>query len=162
HWDVAVETVTWRRGSRRRPALGGGRVVPRPPGSTGLCAAPVGAGPVKLGRRSGVKYADFELPTDAEVATLLGRALDLGVNLFGTAPDYGSGERRLAPFVKTHRGEIVLATRCGETFGGGSSRWDFRRSAPKHQIAQSLRRLGTGHVGLLFLHATTATRRFMK
>jgi len=129
-------------------------VVPGPLGSTGLCAAPVGLGTVKLGRRTGVKYpVDFELPTDAEVATLLGRALDLGVNLFDTAPAYGSSERRLAPFVKTHRSEIVLATKCGETFEAGSSRWDFRRSALERQIAQSLKRLGTDHVDLLLLHS---------
>jgi aryl-alcohol dehydrogenase-like predicted oxidoreductase len=129
-------------------------VVPRALGSTVLCAAPVGLGTVKLGRRSGVKYpVDFDLPTDAEVATLLDRARDLGVNLFDTAPAYGSSERRLAPFVKAHRGEIVLATKCGETFEGGSSRWDFRRSALERQIAQSLNRLGTDHVDLLFLHS---------
>jgi aryl-alcohol dehydrogenase-like predicted oxidoreductase len=129
-------------------------VVPRSLGSTGLCAAPVGLGTVKLGRRSGVHYpVDFDLPTDAEIATLLDRALDLGVNLFDTAPAYGSSERRLAPFVKEHRGDIVLSTKCGETFEGGSSRWDFRRFALERQIAQSLKRLEADHVDLLLLHA---------
>lgn len=129
-------------------------MVPRPLGTTGMYAAPVGLGTVKLGRNSGVKYpVDFNLPTDAEVATLLDRALDLGVNLFDTAPAYGSSERRLAQFVKSHRDEIVLSTKCGETFEGGSSRWDFSRAALERQIAQSLNRLGTDHVDLLFLHA---------
>jgi aryl-alcohol dehydrogenase-like predicted oxidoreductase len=132
-------------------------MVPCPLGSTGLFAAPVGLGTVKLGRRTGVNYpVDFDLPTDAEVAKLLDRALDLGVNLFDTAPAYGSSERRLAPFVKTHRGEIVLATKCGETFEGGASRWDYRRPALERQIAQSLNRLGTDHVDLLFLHVNNS------
>jgi len=129
-------------------------MVPRPLGSTGLSATPVGLGTVKLGRRTRVNYpVEYDLPTDVEVATLLDGALDLGVNLFDTAPAYGSSERRLASFVKAHRGEIVLATKCGETFEAGSSRWDFRRRALERQIAQSLNRLGTDHIDLLFLHA---------
>ena len=129
-------------------------MVLRPLGKTGLRVAPVGLGTVKLGRNFDVKYPEeFELPTDAEAAALLARALELGVNLFDTAPAYGSSELRLAPFVKAHRNEIVLATKCGETFAKQSSRWDFRRAPLEEQIAQSLKRLGTDHVDLLLLHS---------
>ncbi|MEK7469566.1 MAG: aldo/keto reductase [Planctomycetota bacterium] len=129
-------------------------MVPRALGKTGLRVAPVGLGTVKLGRNFDVKYPkEFELPTDAEVAALLARALELGVNLFDTAPAYGSSELRLAPFVKAHRNEIVLATKCGEIFAKQSSKWDFRRAPLEDQIAQSLKRLGTDHVDLLLLHS---------
>jgi aryl-alcohol dehydrogenase-like predicted oxidoreductase len=129
-------------------------MVRRPLGKTGLSVAPIGLGTVKLGRNFDVKYPkEFELPTDAEVAALLARALELGVNLFDTAPAYGSSELRLAPFVRAHRNEIVLATKCGETFAKQSSKWDFRRAPLEDQIAQSLKRLGTDHVDLLLLHS---------
>ncbi|KAF0244272.1 MAG: aldo/keto [Planctomycetota bacterium] len=129
-------------------------MVLRPLGKTGLRVAPIGLGTVKFGRNFGVKYPkEFELPTDAEVAALLSRALELGVNLFDTAPAYGSSEVRLAPFVKAHRNEIVLATKCGETFAKQSSKWDFRRASLEEQIAQSLKRLGTDHVDLLLIHS---------
>lgn len=129
-------------------------MVPRPLGTTGLRVAPVGLGTVKIGRNEGVKYPQgFALPTDAEVAAILGRALDLGVNLFDTAPAYGTSEERLGAFVKAHRKEIVLVTKCGEFFEKGASRWDFSKSALEGQIAASLRRLKTDAVDVLLLHS---------
>ncbi|MCE9582287.1 MAG: aldo/keto reductase [Planctomycetes bacterium] len=129
-------------------------MVPRPLGRTGLVVSPVGLGTVKIGRNAGVKYPQgFALPTEAEVEKLLGRALELGVTLFDTAPAYGSSEERLRGFVKAHRGEIVVATKCGEFFENGESRWDFSRAALEGQIAASLKRLGTDHVDVLLLHS---------
>ena len=129
-------------------------MVPRPLGKTGISVSPIGLGTVKLGRNTGVKYPKgFELPTDAEVAALLDRALELGVNFFDTAPAYGTSEERLRPFVKAHRKEIVLATKCGEFHENGVSRWDFSRKAMEAQIAESLKRLGTDHVDVLLLHS---------
>jgi aryl-alcohol dehydrogenase-like predicted oxidoreductase len=129
-------------------------MVPRPLGKTGLSVAPIGLGTVKIGRNSGVKYpGSFDLPTDAQVAALLARARELGVNLFDTAPAYGSSEERLRPFVKAHRGDIVLATKCGEFFENGASRWDFSRKSLEGQIDASLKRLGTDHVDVLLLHS---------
>jgi aryl-alcohol dehydrogenase-like predicted oxidoreductase len=129
-------------------------MVPRPLGRTGLCVAPVGLGTVKIGRNEGVKYPKgFALPTDKEVAALLDRALELGVNLIDTAPAYGSSEERLGAFVKAHRAEIVLATKCGEFFEKGASRWDFSKKALAGQIAASLKKLKTEAVDVLLLHS---------
>ncbi|MCC6739271.1 MAG: aldo/keto reductase [Planctomycetia bacterium] len=129
-------------------------MVPRPLGGTGLRVAPVGLGTVKIGRNEGVKYpGSFALPTDAEVAALLGRALDLGVNLLDTAPAYGTSEERLGGFVKANRSRIVLVTKCGEFFENGVSRWDFTRTALEGQIGASLKRLRTDAVDVLLLHS---------
>ncbi len=129
-------------------------MVPRPLGRTGLCVAPVGLGTVKIGRNEGVKYPKgFSLPTDKEVAALLDRALELGVNLIDTAPAYGTSEERLGAFVKAHRAEIVLATKCGEFFEKGVSRWDFSKKALERQIAASLKKLRTDAVDVLLLHS---------
>lgn len=128
-------------------------MVPRRLGNTGIKVSPIGLGTVKLGRRTGVKYpAGYELPTDDEVQDLLSNALGLGVNLFDTAPAYGSSERRIGAFVKEHREDLVLSTKCGEVFDGESSRWDFSRVALEEQIAQSLTSMQTDYVDVLLLH----------
>jgi len=122
--------------------------------------SPIGLGTVKLGRNTGVKYPRaFELPSEADVARLLARALELGVNFFDTAPAYGESEVRLAGFVRAHRGEIVLSTKCGERHEGGRSVWDFSAKALAASVEGSLGRLGTDHVDLLLLHSDGATRR---
>ncbi|TWE07422.1 aldo/keto reductase [Rudaeicoccus suwonensis] len=129
-------------------------MVPRRLGNTGIQVSPIGLGTVKLGRKTGVKYpARYELPTDDEVQALLSHALGLGVTLFDTAPAYGSSERRIAAFVKDHRDELVLSTKCGEVFEGTTSSWDFSRAALERQIAKSLSRMQTDHVDVLLLHA---------
>lgn len=53
-------------------------------------------------------------PTDTDEArATLERALELGVTLYDTADVYGAGENEkfIAPFVRAHRDEIVLATK---------------------------------------------------
>jgi len=114
----------------------------------------LGLGTVKLGRNRDVKYPDgFELPDDASVEALLEGALAMGVNTFDTAPAYGTSESRLSNFVRSHRDEIVLCTKAGEEFDEKGSRYDFSPGHLRSSCERSLRRLGTDHVDLLFLHS---------
>jgi aryl-alcohol dehydrogenase-like predicted oxidoreductase len=129
-------------------------MVRRQLGRTGLTVSSVALGTTKLGRNTGVKYpADFTLPSDQEVATLLESARQLGVNLIDTAPAYGESERRLGPFINNHRDEIVLCTKCGEQYLNGRSIYDFSAQAILTSVEQSLRRLRTDHVDILLLHS---------
>ncbi len=129
-------------------------MVSRSLGRTGLNVSPIGLGTVKLGRNTDVKYpAAFELPSDAQVETLLQAALDLGVNLIDTAPAYGTSEARLGPFVRAHRERIALATKCGETYANGRSMYDFSSKAITASVENSLKSLRTDHVDVLVLHS---------
>lgn len=129
-------------------------MVPRPIGRTRLAVSPIGLGTVKLGRNTDVKYPNsFKLPSDKQVQDLLETALSLGANLIDTAPAYGESERRLGPFIKAHRDQIVICTKCGEQYGNGRSAYDFSAPAITASVENSLRRLKTDHVDILLLHS---------
>lgn len=123
-------------------------------GNTGLSAFALGLGTVKIGRNRDVKYPDrFELPTDREVETLLGAALECGVQLMDTAPAYGQSEVRLGPFVRAHRDRIVLCSKAGEDWDATGSHHDFSAAAFELSVRRSLRRLQTDHLDLLLIHS---------
>lgn len=129
-------------------------MVPRPLGRTGLAVSSIGLGTVKFGRNTNVNYSKpFELPSDKQIQELLETALSLGVNLIDTAVAYGESEQRLGPFVKAHRDQIVLCTKCGEQYADGRSTYDFSAPAITGSIEESLRRLKTDHVDILLLHS---------
>lgn len=90
---------------------------------------------------------------NSQTATLVGAALDLGVNLFDTARLYGNGdsERFLGSAVGRHRHQVVIATKFGRIpkvpDAPGADRAGIRTS-----IEESLRMLGTDYIDLLQLH----------
>jgi len=68
--------------------------------------------------------------------------LRYGVNHIDVAASYGDAELRLAPWLKTHRDRVFLATKTGgRTY-----------DAAKRQIHLSLERLGVPYVDLIQLH----------
>jgi aryl-alcohol dehydrogenase-like predicted oxidoreductase len=93
---------------------------------------------------------------------MLRAALDAGINFIDTAPVYGSdaiGETMLADFLRRHRDDIVVTTKCGydieaeRKFPGQSERpQDWRPESIRDQLEGSLRRLETDHVDLYQLH----------
>lgn len=129
-------------------------MVRRQLGRSGLAVSPIGLGTTKLGRNTDVKYPrSFQLPSDDQVAALLNRTSDLGVNVIDTAPAYGESEARLGNFIECHRDQIVLCTKCGEQYATGRSRYDFSAPALIGSVERSLRRLRTDHVDILLLHS---------
>lgn len=65
-----------------------------------------------------------------------------GVNHIDTAASYGDSELRLAPWLRTHRPEVFLATKT-----------DARsRSGARRQLEESLQRLEVDQVDLIQLH----------
>ncbi|MFH8606121.1 aldo/keto reductase [Streptomyces sp. NPDC018029] len=97
-------------------------------------------------------------PTDTgEARATLDRALELGVTLYDTADVYGMGENEkfLAPFVKAHRDEIVLATKFALAIDPAEPTKRRIDNSPEYiraSIDASLRRLGTDVVDLYYMH----------
>ncbi|MBV9410475.1 MAG: aldo/keto reductase [Acidimicrobiia bacterium] len=86
--------------------------------------------------------AAFWAMPDEKAAAVLDNALAAGINHIDTAAAYGDSELRLAPWLKTHRQEVFLATKTGDRDGDGA-----RRS-----LENSLERLGVDRVDLIQLH----------
>jgi aryl-alcohol dehydrogenase-like predicted oxidoreductase len=101
--------------------MGFSRTIP----GTDLHVSAIGLGTVKLGRDQGVKYPDaFTIPDDAAVTRLLDQARDSGINLLDTASAYGNSEQRLGKLL-ANRQDWIIATKTGEEFENGVSRFDF-------------------------------------
>ncbi len=129
-------------------------MVKRYLGASGLLVSPIGFGAFKIGRNTGTKYAQgYELPTDAEVDRLVGGLLELGVNLFDTAPAYGRSEEGLGRALRGRRDEVVLCTKAGETYQRGRSSYDFSGGAVRATIVGSLKRLRTDVLDILLVHS---------
>lgn len=126
----------------------------RPLHSSGSSISSLGLGTVKFGRNQQVKYPNgFELPSDAQILSLLDTARENGINLLDTAPAYGSSEERIGPLLDSRRDDWVLMTKAGEEFSGGGSHFDFSRSAIAASIDRSLRRLRTDRLDCVLLHS---------
>lgn len=83
----------------------------------------------------------------------MAECVDMGVDQIDTSDVYGMGraEELLAPFLKTHRNRVVLASKCGIT---RNPERPFDNS-PGHMRAAldgSLRRMGVDHIDLYYLH----------
>ena len=130
---------------------------PRRLGKTGLTVSPIGFGAFKIGRNEKTKYSDpYPLPDEQEVERLLNGLLDLGVTHLDTAPAYGLSEERIGRSLAHRRKELTLSTKVGEIFEQGESRYDFSAAGVRASVEQSLRRLRTDVVDLVFIHAHAA------
>jgi aryl-alcohol dehydrogenase-like predicted oxidoreductase len=126
----------------------------RPLGRTGLRVSPIGFGAFKIGRNQGARYPDhYALPHEADVERLLHGLLDLGINLIDTAPAYGLSQQRIGRHLAARRDDYVLATKVGERFENGQSRYDFSGPAVTASLEQSLRDLRTDVLDLVFIHS---------
>ncbi|MFE7541085.1 aldo/keto reductase [Streptomyces platensis] len=97
-------------------------------------------------------------PTDADEArATLERALELGVTLFDTADMYGMGENEkfIAPFVRAHRDQVVLATKFALSVDPDDpTKRVIRndRAYIRQAVEGSLRRLGVDEIDLYYMH----------
>ncbi|MFG2191468.1 aldo/keto reductase [Streptomyces sp. NPDC048639] len=97
-------------------------------------------------------------PTDeTEARATLERALELGVTLYDTADIYGLGENEkfIAPFVRAHREQVVLATKFGIVLDPDNPAYrGFRndRAYIRRSAEGSLRRLGVDTIDLYYMH----------
>lgn len=94
---------------------------------------------------------------DADSLKTLRAALDAGINFFDTAYCYGpngESERLIAQALSKDRERIVLATKCGAHWDADGQRViDGRPQTLQRELEESLQRLNTTYVDLLYLHA---------
>lgn len=94
---------------------------------------------------------------DADSLATLETGLELGVNFLDTAYSYGTegeSERLIARAVRGRRDEVVIATKGGLHWTGERKMVkDGRPETLRRECEESLERLGTDYVDLLYLHA---------
>lgn len=123
----------------------------RPLGDTGLSISPVALGcwPISGMTSLGV--------TERDSLATLEACLDLGVNFFDTAYCYGAqgeSEKLIAKAFGGKRDRVVIATKGGIHWGAdGKQVKDGRPATLRRQCDESLARLETDRVDLLYLHA---------
>jgi aryl-alcohol dehydrogenase-like predicted oxidoreductase len=128
----------------------------RPFGNTGMKVSPVALGCWPI---AGVTTLDVN---DADSIATIQKCFDVGINHLDTAHVYGpAGEsenliRRALAGTRgsgSRRDEMVIATKCGIHYENGTMVTDNRPELLRSECDESLRRLGTDHVELLYLHA---------
>ena len=136
-------------------------------GNTGMQVGTLGLGAAEIG---------FEHTDDPTVDTLLGMALDLGLNVIDTAAMYADSEEKLGRALHGRRDQFLLFTKCGRCLPPRTSLtgfWirgrrkmrraigradeyeslDWHPSALEWDLEQSLRRLKTDWIDLIQLHS---------
>jgi myo-inositol catabolism protein IolS len=119
----------------------------RPFGRTGLDVSAIGFGCWEVGGGYGaVEEADF--------ASAIGRALDLGINCFDTAEGYGMGasERALGQALGRRREEAIVVTKFGMNYRDKPNLRDSSRERVLASIDKSLKNLGTDWVDVYLVH----------
>jgi aryl-alcohol dehydrogenase-like predicted oxidoreductase len=123
-------------------------------GPTGLDVSKLCLGCMSFGEPSRGQHP-WSLP-EAESRTIIGQALDAGINFFDTANVYSDGTseeivgRALGEMGR--RDEIVLATKVHGRMHAGPNGGGLSRKAIMAEIDHSLRRLGTDYVDLYQIH----------
>ena len=118
-------------------------------GNSGLSSSALGLGCMGM--------SEFYGATDeAQSLATLEAALAAGVTLFDTADAYGFGhnEQLLGRFLSKHRGQALVATKCGLAREAGSyaRRVDNSPAYIRRACVASLARLGVEAIDLFYLH----------
>ena len=118
-------------------------------GNSGLSSSALGLGCMGM--------SEFYGATDeAQSLATLEAALAAGVTLFDTADAYGFGhnEQLLGRFLSNHRGQALVATKCGLAREAGSyaRRVDNSPAYIRQACEASLARLGVDTIDLFYLH----------
>ena len=121
-------------------------------GNSTVHVGPLGLGcwPLAGMTRGGITAADARATVAAAIAA--------GITHLDTAYCYGEAgesEAAIAAALSTHRrADVVLAGKCGIHWEPGRKQVvDGRPERLRREVDESLRRLGTDHVDLLYLHA---------
>lgn len=117
----------------------------RPLGKTGLDVSVLSFGASSLG-------SVFREANEAECIETVHAAVELGINLLDVSPYYGQtkAETRLGQAIRElQRDKFYLSTKAGRY---GIDQFDFSRQRIISGLEESLRRLQTDYVDLLFLH----------
>jgi aryl-alcohol dehydrogenase-like predicted oxidoreductase len=115
-------------------------------GGTGLSVSEISFGGWQIGNDDSWKGLDAKASLG-----LVHAALEAGINLFDTAPNYGGGEseRILGKALEGRRGDVVLVSKFGHRPEGSK---DFSVARFRKGLGASLERLRTGYLDVLLLH----------
>jgi aryl-alcohol dehydrogenase-like predicted oxidoreductase len=112
--------------------------------------------------RSGLKLSEICLGTmtfghgadEGEAGRILDACLDAGVNFIDTANSYNGGETEaiLGSILKGRRRRVVLASKVFNPMGQGPNDSGASRYHIMQAVEDSLRRLGTDHLDIYYLH----------
>ena len=108
-------------------------------------------------------------PLVGEAERMVAAALDLGITFFDTADVYGHmptfdrpgappaaerepAEQILGRALRGRRDDVVIATKSGEPVGPGAGDRGLSRRRVREQAEESLRRLGTDRIDVLYAH----------
>jgi len=123
----------------------------RPLGKSGILVSPVALGCWPI---SGMTSLDVN---EADSLATIHAALDAGANFLDSAFAYGvegESDRVIARAIAGRRDSVVIATKCGIHYTPDRVRgFDARPQTLRHECEESLRRLATDRVELLYLHA---------
>ncbi|MDA8200258.1 MAG: aldo/keto reductase [Thermaerobacter sp.] len=117
----------------------------RPLGTTGLEVSALGLGASALGSM-------FRPVSDDEAAEVVHAAYDSGITYFDVSPYYGGtvAESRLgSALTAVPRRSVVISTKAGRY---GENLFDFSRTRVTQSIEESLQRLRTDYLDIVFLH----------
>ena len=127
-------------------------------GRSGLEVSVIGLGTNNFGTN---ERPPFHLGPEI-AASVIDRALDVGVNMIDTSNSYGLGksEEFIGRALKGKRGQAILATKVHTRMTEGPNQAGSSRKHIMDQIEGSLRRLGTDYVDLYQLHYWDAATPF--
>lgn len=97
--------------------------------------------------------------TSSDAHAAIRGALDLGINLFDTAPLYGTAEedgiaeKVLGQALSTDRDSVIIATKFGRYPTRGHLNTFYSAAGVTQSVEDSLRRLGTDRLDVLFFHS---------
>ncbi|GAA1680403.1 oxidoreductase [Mycolicibacterium murale] len=124
-------------------------------GNTGVYVSVVSLGTMTFGG-TGTTLGDALGGLDLRAAeSVVGQALDLGVNLIDTADVYSGGESEelLGTALGARRDDVILATKFSARTGTGPNQIGASRLHLMRALEDSLRRLKTDHIDLYQLHS---------
>ncbi|MHA7878746.1 MAG: aldo/keto reductase [Saccharospirillum sp.] len=116
-------------------------------GKTNLQVSDIGFGAWQLGNND-----QWGGMTDATAHELVAKALDSGINLFDTAPNYAktNSERLLGECLKGKRQDLVLVSKFGHRHDGAN---DFSAAWFWQSLEASLGRLKTDYLDVILVHS---------
>lgn len=121
-------------------------------GKTGIFVSPVALGCWPI---AGMTTLDV---TEQDSLATLHAALDSGINFLDTAYCYGAfgeSEKMIGQVIAQRRAEVVIATKGGlHWYTPTERRYDATPTKLMAECDESLQRLGTDYVDLLYLHAS--------
>lgn len=108
----------------------------------------------------GMSWNRTFIPEKKPMIEVIRKAYDIGVNFFDTAEAYGpfANEELVGEAIKPFRKDIILCSKFGFNIQNGKlAGFNSKPSHIKEVVEQSLKRLGTDHIDLLYQHRIDPT-----